>query len=175
MIKRILLMAVFSLLALPALAQQTKNGEWDSWRFVLGDWTASEGGGKPGEASSGGLSFSFDLQGKVLIRRSYSEYPATKDRPAFRHDDLTVIYHDANGKDARAISFDNEGHVIQYSASFSEDNRKLTFSSDASAGPRFRLVFSRLSDDSMKVEFFIAPPEKPEAFSKYVEGMLKRK
>lgn len=43
--------------------------------FLLGEWEAS-GGGKPGEAV-GSAAFARGLQDRVIIRSSYSEYPAS--------------------------------------------------------------------------------------------------
>ena len=53
------------------------------------------------------------LQGKVLIRKSFAEYPGCNGRAASRHDDLTILYREASR--LQAIYFDNEGHVIRYS------------------------------------------------------------
>src|SRR5437667_12686988 len=119
--KSVLLLLLILAPIIPAAAQQPKVANWDDWRFILGKWTA-EGGGQPGQAASGGFSFETDLQGQILIRRSYSEYPATAAKAAFRHDDLMVIYHEP-GKEAEAVYFDNEGHTIHYAVSFSVDRK----------------------------------------------------
>ena len=158
---------------IPAAAQQPGDTNWDDWRFLLGKWNA-EGGGQPGQASTGGFSFEPDLQGKILVRRNYSEYPATGKNSAFRHDDLMVIYQEP--KATRAVYFDNEGHAIHYSVAFSEDRKTITFVSDVTPStPTFRLIYCRLKDNSLSIEFDIAPPGKPDSFSKYVEGIAKRK
>ncbi len=153
--------------------QAISAGNWDSWQFLVGDWIA-EGGGEPGRGT-GTFSFSFDLQGKILLRRNRAEYPATKDRPAFTHEDLMVIYPEPGGTSARAVYFDNEEHVIHYTAKFSEDKKALTFLSDAApSGPRFRLTYTKGSA-ALRVKFEIAPPGKPDSFSNYVEGVAHRK
>jgi hypothetical protein len=154
-------------------AQQKKDSAWDSFRFLLGEWVG-EGTGAPGEGT-GAFSFGFDLEGKIIIRKNRSDYPATKDKPAYSHTDLMVIYRE--GDDAvKAIYFDNEAHVIHYSVSFSKDQNTLTFVSEPSpSSPRFRFIYSRVTADRLKLEFDIAPPGKPEAFSKYIEGSAHRK
>ena len=102
MIKTLTLFMSFVLLATSLSAQQSKNApNWEAFRFLLGDWTG-EGTGTPGEAT-GGFSFSFDLEGKILIRKSRADYPATKDKPAYSHTDLRVIYQEPDGKATRAI------------------------------------------------------------------------
>jgi hypothetical protein len=175
MIKTLTLSVTFLLLATSLSAQQAKDtANWGALRFLLGDWVG-EGTGTPGEAT-GGFSFSFDLEGKVLIRKNRADYPATKDKPAYSHTDLMVIYQEPESKVTRAIYFDNEGHVIHYSVSFSKDQTTLTFLSDPSpSAPRFRFTYNKAKNDSMTFQFDIAPPGKPEAFSKYIEGSLHRK
>ena len=167
------------LLSLPLSAQQPSTQQsketvnWDAFRFLLGEWVG-EGAGAPGEAT-GGFSFNFDLEGKILVRRNRADYPATKDKPAYSHTDLMMIYQEPVGQ-VRAIYFDNEGHVIHYSVSFSKDQNTLTFLGDPSpSAPRFRFTYNKAKNDSMTFRFDIAPPGKPEAFSKYIEGSLHRK
>ncbi len=78
-----------------------------------------EGGADPGQGV-GGFTFSLDLQNTVVVRKNYADYPATKDRPAFSHNDLMVIY--GEGEKMRAIYFDNEQHVINYTVTIPEDS-----------------------------------------------------
>lgn len=169
----VLLLLAASLSARQSFAQQPKEPNWDLFRFLLGEWVG-EGTGAPGEGT-GGFSFTFDLQGKILVRKNSADYPATKDKPAYSHTDLMVIYREADDS-IKAIYFDNEGHVIHYAVSFSKDQNTLTFLSDPSpSAPRFRFIYSKATPDKLKFEFDIAPPGKPEAFSKYVEGSAHRK
>lgn len=171
---------VFVLLVTSMSAQQSQAPppkdavNWDAFRFLAGEWVG-EGTGAPGEAT-GGFSFSFDLKEKILVRKNRADYPATKDRPAFSHTDLMVIYHEPGGADTRAIYFDNEGHVVHYTVSFSKDQNTLTLLGDVSPSvPRFRFTYSKTKNDSLTFQFDIAPPGKPEAFSKYIEGTARRK
>ncbi len=76
---------------------------WDRWQFLIGEW-AGEGGGEPGQGA-GVFSFKPDLDGRVLIRKNRSDYPATKDKPAYHHEDLMIVY--PEGPAARAVYFDN--------------------------------------------------------------------
>jgi hypothetical protein len=154
--------------------QTTKEGDnWEPFRFLIGEWTG-KGSGSPGEAG-GAFSFSFDLEEKILVRRNRAVYPATKEKPAYSHTDLMVIYKD--GPATRAIYFDNEGHIINYVVTVPQDlPTRVTFLSDISASaPRFRFVYRKVNNDSMTFQFDIAPPGKPEAFTKYLEGSLVRK
>lgn len=178
---------VFLLIALIAFPQFANAGQktnsaaqWEPFKFLIGDWMG-EGTGKPGEAS-GGFSFQFDLQSKILVRRNYAEYPATAERAAFRHDDLMIIFEDpsnpagGDGSKFRAVYFDNEGHVINYRVSFADSGSTLSFVSDPAASqPRFKFTYRKTSESKMSFEFDIAPPGKPEEFSKYLSGDLRRK
>ena len=100
-----------------------------------------------------------------------SSYPAAQGRPASAHEDLMVIYQGGGGGSKRAIYFDSEGHVINYVATVSDDNRTLTFLSDpAPQAPRFRLSYTKEKDDSVRIKFEIAPPSEPGGFKTYLEG-----
>ena len=138
----------------------------------MGDWVA-EGGGDTG-AGTGSFSFHPDLQGRVLVRKNVADYPAQSGRPAYRHDDLMIIYPDAQGRPARAIFFDNESHVINYTVQTASDGRGAIFVGDIKAGePRFRLSY-RVAGDKVEGLFEIAPPGKPEAFAKYLQWTAHR-
>lgn len=172
MTKTLALCIVFLVFATPLSAQSKEPANWDAFRFLIGEWVG-EGAGAPGEAT-GGFSFSFDLEGKILVRRNHADYPATKDKPAYSHTDLMVIYQEPEG--TRAIYFDNEGHVIHYAVSMSKDQTTLTFLSEPTpSAPRFRFTYNKAKNETMTFQFDMAPPGKPDAFSKYLEGSLRRK
>jgi hypothetical protein len=143
---------------------------WDNWQFLMGEWVG-EGGG----ASAGGFSFSTELQGAVIVRRNFAEYPPTKDKPDYRHEDLMVIYPQA-GSGTRADYFDNEGHVIHYGVTFSLHSDTLVFLSEISPiAPRFRLSYIKTGDTTLNIRFEIAPPGNPETFSPYIEASAHKK
>jgi hypothetical protein len=156
-----------------ASAQQSSSKpELSAFQFLLGEWTG-EGSGNPGEGN-GTFTFSMDLQDHILIRRNQSDYPETKTHAAFSHNDLMVIYQ-APGQTVHAIYFDNEDHTIQYNTTISHDGKSITFISDSLLNsPRFRLKYTALSEDSLLITFDIAPPAKPNSFSKYLEGRAHR-
>ena len=79
---KLLTRIIIVLLAATAVSAQVSSSKTalDDLKFLIGDWEAT-GGGDPG-VGKGGFSFTFDLQSKIIIRRSYAEYPATTDRPA---------------------------------------------------------------------------------------------
>ena len=165
------LILVMTALSLSA-QQAAKAANWDPWKFLLGEWIGEGGGNVPGQGA-GGSKFYLDLQDRVLVRTNFSEFPATKDRPAFSHNDLMIIFQESGT--ARAVYFDNEGHVIYYTAEFSADYNTLTFTSDIKPSePRFRLIYLK-EGDKLKLKFEIAPPGKPEAFSPYIESVMKKK
>jgi len=147
---------------------------WDRWRPLVGHWQAA-GKGTPGEGE-GGFSFAFDLQNKVLVRKNHTDYPAAEGRPAFSHDDLMVVYADEAAHTFRADYFDNEGHVIRYTAGFSPDGRTVTVVSDpAPSQPSFRLTYVSNPDDTLGIKFEIAPPNAPDKFKTYLEGSARKR
>ena len=168
----LILVCVVSVFCEPLAAQQeSRPVNWDGFQFLVGTWVG-DGSGNPGQGT-GGFTFSFDLQNTILVRKNYADYPATKDRPAFSHNDLMILYQD--GDRFRAVYFDNEQHVINYSVSFSKDPSAIVFLSDIASGtPRFRLTNVKQGTDSMKISFEIAPPGQPESFKRYIDATARR-
>src|SRR5437660_11809835 len=161
---RSLLIATTLLMAAGARAE-----DWGPVQFLVGHW-AGDGGGEPGRGT-GSFSFTPDLQGKILVRKSFAEYPAADGRPAYRHDDLMIVYRDGPSRRLRAIYFDNEEHAIQYSIQPSEGG--VVFESEGPRDlPRFRLTYSRAGSGGLKLKFEIAPPGKD--FATYLEATAHR-
>ncbi|MGD1044395.1 MAG: hypothetical protein ABR936_03580 [Bacteroidota bacterium] len=168
-----ILFIVIGLIFIQATAQQSlPKPDWSAFQFLMGEWTG-EGSGNPGQGN-GIFTFSLDLQDRILIRRNQSDYPETKTHAAFSHNDLMVIYQ-AIGQPVRAIYFDNEDHAIQYNINISENGKSITFINDSlPARPRFQLTYTSLAEDSLLITFEIAPLDKPNNFSKYLEGRAHR-
>ena len=149
--------------------------------FLLGEWEG-RGGGGPGQGS-GWFSFSPDLQQKVVVRRNHSDYPAAEGRPAYSHDDLMVVYPQAAGRPLQAIYFDSEGHVIRYQVRLepaepagSPGRPAAVFLGDAAPpAPRFRLTYQVTGPDTLDLTFEIAPPDKPDAFARYITASARRR
>ena len=155
-------------------AQQNTAPDWSKWQFLIGSWNAA-GRGDPGEGA-GGFSFAFDLQKRVIVRKSHTDYPAAANRPAFAHDDLMIIYPAGAQPEFKADYYDNEGHVIHYAIEFSNDGRTCTLVSDITAAqPRFRLTYTQIKAGQVAIKFEIAPPNDPEKFKVYVEGTAQKK
>jgi hypothetical protein len=151
-----------------------KTDDWGPYRFLIGEWVG-EGQGTPGKGG-GGFTLLPELDGKILLRKNTSDIPASGGRPAVHHEDLLIVYRAPNGLRNRAIYFDNEDHVIQYTVTPSDHGKSLSFLSDAAPNtPRFRLTYVETGNDTVKIQFDIAPPGKPDAFRTYLTGTVKRK
>ena len=158
------------LLAVPILFAQPSpklDNRWAPLAFLVGDWTG-EGGGGPGQGT-GGFSFLPDQNGKILIRRNRADYPASKDRPAFSHTDLMIVYNEQGETKLRAIYFDTEDHVIHYTVEPSPDGSNVRFVSD-----NYRLTYHKTGADSLALKFEIAPAGKPGAYTTYIEATAHR-
>lgn len=168
------LIAIIIFMPICAFAQgPNASDKWESFKFLEGDWIG-EGSGQPGQGE-GGSSFTFDLNSNILIRKSYNNIPPSEDRPAVNHEDLMIIFQDPQ-KTTRATYWDNEGHVINYSAEFSSDNKTLMFLSEIYPNaPRFKLSYEKVATDTLNVSFEFAPPGSPEEFSLYTSGIIYRK
>ena len=157
------------LLAAASLCAQNKPN-WDGWQFLIGDW-AGEGTGDPGQGT-GGFNFELQLDQRILVRQNHAEYPATKDRPAYSHQDLMVIHPEGSGWSA--VYFDNEGHVIHYEAEFRTGGDGVVFTSkDEASAPRFMLTYTKAGANKVGIEFAIAAPGKP--FIPYIHASAQRK
>ncbi len=125
----------------------------DSLQFLEGTWSAMS---RDGRQSLGTYVFRRELNGTVLSRSSVvgSNCDAAKQAACGRRD-LFYVYQDSTGAPLKAISFDNEGHVLHYlvnqaaEASTSATGHRdfVFFDSDtAQLGPRFRLRYVRNVD-----------------------------
>jgi hypothetical protein len=147
--------------------QQTSS--WDKWSWLIGEWKG-EGSGEPGQGS-GIFTFQTDLNDKILVRKAHSEYPATAGKPAIVHDDLLIVYLDYSGNPAKAIYFDNEGHTINYSITYS-DKTIVLLSDRIPHVPVFRLTYTLLDNNSIDTKFEMS--QNGEKFMTYIEGKSKK-
>jgi hypothetical protein len=141
-------------------------------KFLLGRWEAVSSG-KHGEASAGSATFSRNLQERVITRTSYAEYPAGNSRPAFRHEDLMVIYVDIDSL-VKADYYDNEGHVIRYHVRTPSDSEAVFVSTMVSGSPTYRLTYRMTAVDQVSGTFEFAPPGKPDAFTAYMSWVTRK-
>ena len=166
----VLLGCVFFILPLAA-QQAAPAADWTAFQFVMGEWVG-EGGGSPGQGG-GGFSFAADLQGRVLVRRNHTEFPAGQGRPAAIHDDLLIVSQESDG--TKAVYWDNEGHVIRYRVE-SPAKGMLVFISEKQTGvPRFRLSYQQLGEARVDILFEMAAPDKPDEFKAYLHGAARKK
>ena len=146
-----------------------QNATWDKWDWLMGEWKG-EGSGQPGQ---GGGTFSFkpDLDNKILVRKSHSEYPATENKPKVIHDDLLLVYLDFSGNPSKAIYFDNEGHTINYSITYPD--KAIVLTSDKIANvPVFRLTYTLLDNEIANTKFEMSLDGL--TFMTYIEGQSKK-
>lgn len=128
-------------------AQQTSN--LDQWEWLIGEWKG-DGSGQPGQGA-GVFSFQEDLDGKILVRKAHSEF-SIPDKPTIVHDDLLIVYPGNAEVPSKAIYFDNEGHVINYSIYYVDNNIVLQ-SEKVGNTPIFRLTYSKIDDQSVNIKF----------------------
>jgi hypothetical protein len=164
--------AVLHSQAAPASTQPLPLATSSALQPLLGAWTAEDGsGGTPGRAVRGGETWAADLDGRVIVRRYFSEYPASPQRAAFRLEGMTVVARTPTGG-LVAHDFDNDGHVIDYVVEATDT--AIVFTSEATAaGPRFRLTFRPVAG-RLNVQFEIAKAGEPNHFTSYVAGSLRR-
>lgn len=167
MMKSFFITAILIVLASTCYAQI--DNTWDKWSWLIGKWEG-EGSGQPGQGG-GVFSFSFDLNEKIIVRKSHSEYPAANNKPSIVHDDLMIVYFGITSNPSKAIYFDNEGHVINYRISYKE--KSIVFTSDKSSNvPVFRLTYTLLENNIVDTKFEMS--QDGEKFMTYIEGKSKK-
>ncbi len=139
--------------------------DWGPLEFLIGHWTG-QGSGQPG-AGAGAFSFALDLQGQILVRKSFAQYPAAGGKPAYRHDDLLIIFREAPSRPLQAVYFDNEGHVIHYSVEAAV-NRAVFTSRGAASEARYRSA----RPGELSFQFEVAEPGKD--LAPYINAVLHR-
>jgi hypothetical protein len=162
---RSVLLVAACLAAVPARALAAP---WTAWEPLVGEWIG-EGEGKPG-AGTGGFTFELEVQGRVLVRRNRAEYPAAQGRPAFRHDDLMVLWNAPDG--TRASYWDSEGHVIDYRCNAAP--RAWTCET-RDVSPGFRLEYTLVDPGRLKIQFAISQTGKPQDLKTYIIATAQRK
>lgn len=165
--KAIITIILFVVCGLSSIAQNPLS--WESWHWLGGTWKG-EGDGNPGHGT-GVFTFSYDLDSQIMQRKSSTSYPETGNKQAFVHNDLMIIYADADGLPSKAIYFDNEGHCINYSAVF-EKNKIILTSEKAGGTPIFRLTYEKLAEKIVNVIFAVSTDG--ETFRTYVEGISRK-
>ncbi len=148
--------------------------DWDRLQFLIGEWT-SPVSGQPGEGVSGFSTFSYGLEGKIIVRNSRAEFaPAPGEEKGLVHDDLLIIYRQPGEAGLRAIYFDNEGHIIHYMIRFPDSEPGVIFESEATGmSPQARLEYRTEADGTLVTEFSVALPGGP--LLSHVKGRLTRK
>jgi len=152
-------------LAGQAPAEKSSGSPLQPLAFLLGDWT-SQGATELGE-SEGLSSFAGELDGRIMVRRSSTEFISGR-AAGTKHEDLLIIYPEGPAAGLRAIFFDGEGHVIHYLVSVAEPQTAVFDSDPAQPGPRYRLTHT-VRDNSLETKFEIALPGQTE-YKTYISG-----
>ena len=143
---------------------ETKVINWDKLNFLIGNWLGSGNDAKG--AVTGTFSFKLDLNKNILVRKSHSVYQSKNAKA--NHDDLLIVYED-NSEKMKAIFFDNEGNIINYNISFT-DSTVVFISEPSDNAPQFRLTYTKISPEKVRVDFDFAKAGKPGEFTSYVSG-----
>jgi hypothetical protein len=156
--------------ACTALLAQSPDA-FASVRFLAGSWTG-DGRGELGQGTAE-ATFAFELDGKVLVRRNVTSFPAQGGRPAARHEDLLTIY--PEGGALKALYLDNEGHTIHYRVTALDTGVGAAFLSEPGPGPAFKLTYRAQGAGTVFTSFAIAPKGTGEPFTVHIEGETRRK
>jgi hypothetical protein len=160
---RLLILIIFMGLFNVTFSQQTSK--LDKWNWLIGEWKDIVSRQSGNESIT--FSFVFDLDKKVIVRKSNRKYIDKTDGEKTIHQDLTIIYPDQSGKPDRAICFDNEGHIINYKVTF--EGKSVIFKNyDRGNSPVYRLTYIRTGDETISRKFEFS--RDGENFTTYEEG-----
>jgi hypothetical protein len=173
-LKRITMMILCGAVLTPALridAQSAAPAEkfGPKWHVLLGEWKG-ENGPKGG---SGACTFRLELGGHIIVRTNYAVLPPGGNAPAGTHEDLMIIYPSSTEDKARAVYFDNEGHVIEYYSEWTNDGNTLLFVTKPGTGPTFKLVYEKVDPNTFSVRLETATPGQG-GFKVHTAGKIKR-
>ncbi len=160
---------IIALSGLSVMCHGQQDPSWAQWDWLMGEWVG-EGSGDPGEGS-GSFSFNLALDQRILVRRNHTEFPENERGPAMVHEDLMIVYPGESGMPENAIYFDNEGHIINYTISSSDQSIRFT-SSQAPGVPVFRLTYTFIEDKTILTTFEMS--QDGETFMTYLEGKNQR-
>jgi hypothetical protein len=146
----------------------------EGFGYLLGDWRDVVRTGTPGTATAGGETWRLALDGEILVREGWCEFPATSERAAYRHEDLLVVFVD-NDDELRGIFWDNESHRIHYREVHADpDGKGVGLVSDPSSpGPRQWLQYRFDAPDRLSAVFSLHPPGAP-GFAPYLTWSAQR-
>ncbi len=71
--------ALFLLCSIAAAQNPTQQNRWSAWEPFLGSWQGT-GDGQPGQGA-GEFTLEPELQGAVLVRHNFADYPPPKTSP----------------------------------------------------------------------------------------------
>jgi len=137
--------------------------------YLVGNWNVTNRAGSPGVATGGEETWLSEVGGTVLTRRSWCEFPETPQRPAFRHEDLLVIYVDSESR-LQGVFWDNEGHVHFYrhvQVAVGGDGVRMVTDA-AIPGPRQALEYQFLPPNRTSAVFSLLVPGAPD-FKPYLQ------
>jgi hypothetical protein len=160
---RLLLLIIITTISTVTFSQQTSKP--DKWSWLIGEWKDTEAH----QSGNGSTTFSFfyDLDKKIIVRRSQTQYTDKTGGQKIIRQDLMIIYPDESGKSNKAICFDNEGHIINYKITF--EGKTVIFKNyDRGNSPVYRLTYIRTADEAISRKFELS--RDGENFTTYEEG-----
>lgn len=146
------------------------------WDALVGRWEGviADRGAPEGVAARETATIGYELDGRVLTLRQVSDVPAMQGRPPLHHEELMEIYPAPDGRNAEAMDFDSEGHVVHYAATWSSDERTVVFLSfPEDRAPRMKLTWQFVDADTLERRVEVAPNGSV-AFKGYPAGVLRR-
>jgi len=82
-----------------------------------------------------------------------------------------IIYFDNNSIPGKAIYFDNENHVINYSVTYDDITNSVILTSEPLYDKSIvRFTYTKIDENNVKAKFEISPTGQIDAFRTHLEG-----
>ena len=154
--KTLLLAAALFTAPLSASAQALQPG-LAGMEFLIGRWRSAAPGvvADTGGGATGASTFTAEAGGAVILRRDHTELRDAKGAASGGFDQIMMIWPEDGAVHA---DYADGTHVIHYTHAEVEPGRAVSFSSDAAAGPVFRLSYRLTDPGVLAVNFGMIPP-----------------
>jgi len=123
--------------------------------FLIGTWSA--------DGVAGSTTFERALNNHMIVRKSWTEVPASGTKPASRHEDLIIIF--PYGEHLRAAYYDSDGYVVGYELQTPRKNSVVLVSDRLQGVPRARLTYTLGANGVLAANLEMAPANNQEAFA----------
>ena len=155
--KTIIPALLLTLSAIPAIARPALQPELSGLRFLLGQWSSTQGQvADTGGTDTGTFTIESAADGAALLRRDHTNLFDRAGKPTGSFDQVMLIYPEAHQLHADYL---DGTHIIHYVTATVTPGKSVTFQTASPPNaPNFHLTYTLVAPATLNVSFQIAPP-----------------